>query len=56
LPADHAGVCPDPGTSRFPFPVDPATESGVTRKNRHVPCFDRFLNPESTPERWNICK
>ena len=35
----HARTCPD--TSRSPPRSISTSESGVTRKNRHVPCFDR---------------
>ncbi len=37
----HASVCPDPGRSRFPSRSISTSEFDVTRKNRHVPCFDR---------------
>lgn len=39
FPADHTIVCPD--TIRFPSRSISTSEFGVTRKNRHVPCFDR---------------
>jgi len=39
FPALHAIVCPD--TTGFPSRSISTSESGVTRKNRHVPCFDR---------------
>ena len=39
IPAPYATVCPD--TIRFPSRSISTSEFGVTRKNRHVPCFDR---------------
>ncbi len=35
----HASVCPD--TTGFPSRSIPTSESGVTRKNSYVPCFNR---------------
>ncbi len=39
VPAVHPIVCPD--TTGFPSRSISTSEFGVTRKKRHVPCFDR---------------
>jgi len=38
-PPTYETVCPD--SNRFPSRSISTSEFGVTRKNRHVPCFDR---------------
>jgi hypothetical protein len=43
VPVTYATVCPD--TSRFPSRSISTRESGLTRKNRYVPYFDRSQIP-----------